>query len=174
MWKTWVQSLGWEDPPEKGIATHSSILRIPWNYIAHGVAKSWTWLSNFHFTFTLSNESWAFHVPISVRTAQPRSSPAAPDPGLALLSSVSNIQGSAAESSFFHLGLGWILLYLPKNPCLPAIPAAKFPHHENLPTSSYDTDKIVLDWCHLCILGDNGTHIFFTFHWIHELFSGHA
>ena len=28
----WVQSLGWEDPLEKGIATHSSILawRIPW------------------------------------------------------------------------------------------------------------------------------------------------
>ena len=32
MWKTWVQSLGWEDPLEKGTATHSSILawRIPW------------------------------------------------------------------------------------------------------------------------------------------------
>ena len=32
MRKTWVQSLGWEDPLEKGIATHSSILawRIPW------------------------------------------------------------------------------------------------------------------------------------------------
>ena len=29
---TWVQSLGWEDPLEKGKATHSSILawRIPW------------------------------------------------------------------------------------------------------------------------------------------------
>ena len=29
---TWVQSLGWEDPLEKGIATHSGILawRIPW------------------------------------------------------------------------------------------------------------------------------------------------
>ena len=29
---TWVQSLGWEDPLEKGMATHSSILawRIPW------------------------------------------------------------------------------------------------------------------------------------------------
>ena len=29
--ETWVQSLGWEDPPEKGKATHSSILawRIP-------------------------------------------------------------------------------------------------------------------------------------------------
>ena len=24
--KTWVQSLGWEDPPEKGMAAHSSIL----------------------------------------------------------------------------------------------------------------------------------------------------
>ena len=32
MWETWVQSLGWEDPPEKGTATHSSSLawRIPW------------------------------------------------------------------------------------------------------------------------------------------------
>ena len=29
---TWVQSLGWEDPLQEGIATHSSILawRIPW------------------------------------------------------------------------------------------------------------------------------------------------
>ena len=26
MWETWVQSLGWEDPLEKGNATHSSIL----------------------------------------------------------------------------------------------------------------------------------------------------
>ena len=32
VWETWVQSLGWEDPLEKGKATHSSILawRIPW------------------------------------------------------------------------------------------------------------------------------------------------
>jgi len=32
MWETWFQSLGWEDPLEKGKATHSSILawRIPW------------------------------------------------------------------------------------------------------------------------------------------------
>ena len=30
--ETWVHSLGWEDPLEKGIATHSSILawEIPW------------------------------------------------------------------------------------------------------------------------------------------------
>ena len=32
MWEIWVQSLGQEDPMEKGIATHSSFLawRIPW------------------------------------------------------------------------------------------------------------------------------------------------
>ena len=32
MWETWVQSLGWEDPLEKGKFTHSSVLawRIPW------------------------------------------------------------------------------------------------------------------------------------------------
>ena len=32
MWETWVRSLGWEDPPEKGRTTHSSILTwgIPW------------------------------------------------------------------------------------------------------------------------------------------------
>ena len=32
MRETWVQSLGWEDPLEKGKSTHSSILawRIPW------------------------------------------------------------------------------------------------------------------------------------------------
>ena len=31
-WEAWVQSLGWEDPLEKGTATHSTILarRIPW------------------------------------------------------------------------------------------------------------------------------------------------
>ena len=30
--ETWVQALGWEDPLEEGMATHSSILtwRIPW------------------------------------------------------------------------------------------------------------------------------------------------
>ena len=32
IWETWVLSLGWEDPLEEGMATHSSILawRIPW------------------------------------------------------------------------------------------------------------------------------------------------
>ena len=31
IWETWVRSLGWEDPLEKGTAAHTSILawRIP-------------------------------------------------------------------------------------------------------------------------------------------------
>ena len=34
MWETWVRSLGWEDPLEKGKATHYNILawRIPWGH----------------------------------------------------------------------------------------------------------------------------------------------
>src|SRR5574342_149943 len=33
MWETWVRSLGWEDPLEKGKTSHPSILawRIPWD-----------------------------------------------------------------------------------------------------------------------------------------------
>ena len=32
MWETWIQLLGWEDPLEEGMATHSSVpaWRIPW------------------------------------------------------------------------------------------------------------------------------------------------
>ena len=32
IWETWIRSLGWEDPLEKGKTTHPSILtwRIPW------------------------------------------------------------------------------------------------------------------------------------------------
>ena len=59
MQETWVRSLGWEDPLEEGTATHSSVLawRIPmdrgaWEATVHGVAKSWTRLSD--FTFFLS------------------------------------------------------------------------------------------------------------------------
>ena len=50
-----VPSLGWEDPLEKEIATHSSIFawEIPrteraWQAIVHGVAKTRTCVSNQH------------------------------------------------------------------------------------------------------------------------------
>ena len=49
MQETWVRALGWENPLEEGMATHSSILawRIPmdrgaWWATVHEVAKSWT------------------------------------------------------------------------------------------------------------------------------------
>ena len=44
MQETWVRSLGWENPVEKGKVTHSSIL-------AWRIAKSRTRLSDFHFYF---------------------------------------------------------------------------------------------------------------------------
>ena len=39
MQETWVQSLGWEDPLEKEMATHSSVLvwRIPWTEAPGGL-----------------------------------------------------------------------------------------------------------------------------------------
>ena len=44
MQETQVQSLSWEDPLEKGMATHSSILawRIPWTEEPGGVFSSWS------------------------------------------------------------------------------------------------------------------------------------
>ena len=41
MQESWVRSLGWENPLEKGKDTHSSILawRIPWTTV-HGVTES--------------------------------------------------------------------------------------------------------------------------------------
>ena len=59
MWEIRVQSLGWEDPLEKEMATHSSILawKIPWTeepgrlQSVRGVAKNQTRLSNFTFTW---------------------------------------------------------------------------------------------------------------------------
>ena len=49
MWEAWVQSLGWEDPLEEGMATHSSIVawrismdRGAWLAAVHGVPRSQT------------------------------------------------------------------------------------------------------------------------------------
>ena len=44
MQETWVRPLGWEDPPEKGIATPSSILawRIPWTEKLGGLQSMWS------------------------------------------------------------------------------------------------------------------------------------
>ena len=46
MQETWVRSLGWEDPLEKGVSTHSSILALEnsmdrgaWRATVYGVAE---------------------------------------------------------------------------------------------------------------------------------------
>ena len=59
--KTWVRILGQDDPLAKGMETYSSILawRIPWTerslagYTVHGIAKSWTQLSNWTTTLVI-------------------------------------------------------------------------------------------------------------------------
>ena len=60
MRQTWVQSLGWEDPLEEVMATHSSILawispkdRGAWQAMVHGVAKSRTRLSTHTHSITI-------------------------------------------------------------------------------------------------------------------------
>ena len=50
--ETWAQSLGWEDPLEKGKAARSSI--VAWRVcVVHGVTKSQTRLSAFHFALVI-------------------------------------------------------------------------------------------------------------------------
>ena len=65
MQKTWVWSLGWKDPLEKGKSTHSSILawRIPWTLSDIG-SQSQTQLSDLHFT--------SLHTPSGESNDQPK------------------------------------------------------------------------------------------------------
>ena len=51
MQETWVRSLGWEDPLDKGKATHlvvNSGLENSMDYTVHVISKSQTQLSDFH------------------------------------------------------------------------------------------------------------------------------
>ena len=68
MWGTWVWSLGWEDPLEEGIATHSSILawRIPmhrgaWWATVHGL-QSRTWLNDLAQHIYISQAQASVHI----------------------------------------------------------------------------------------------------------------
>ena len=65
MQETWVQSLGQEDPLEKEMATHSSILawknpmdRGAWQATVHGVARAGHSLATKPPTLRLSSEEW--------------------------------------------------------------------------------------------------------------------
>ena len=68
-WETWVQSLGWEDPLEMGMASVFGILAWRLQYpglensmdcIVHGDAKSRTWLSDFSLFTVVKNKSASF------------------------------------------------------------------------------------------------------------------
>ena len=50
MWGTWVRSLGWEDPLEKGRATHSSILALENSMVMGSQRVIHDWVT---FTFTV-------------------------------------------------------------------------------------------------------------------------
>ena len=70
MQETRVWCLGWEDPLEKGMATHSSILawRIPidrgaWWATVHGVAKNWTWLKNSSLCIMSHSKNYIYSFP---------------------------------------------------------------------------------------------------------------
>ena len=59
MWETQVQSLGWEDPLKKGMATYSSIpaWRIPWTEaIACGTCKTLYMTEQQTFSFSMVNK----------------------------------------------------------------------------------------------------------------------
>ena len=67
--ETWVWSLGWEDPLEKGMATHSSTLawRIPWTEEPQGLQSTamqraaHDWATN-NFTLTVNLEIYSTHL----------------------------------------------------------------------------------------------------------------
>ena len=82
MWETWVRYLGWEDPLEKKMATHSSILawRIPWMEEPGGLQSTGSqrvghdWATSFSFSLS-SKEQVSFNFviqPQSVVILEPK------------------------------------------------------------------------------------------------------
>ena len=65
---TWVWSLGWEDPLEKGTATQYSGLENSMDYIVQGVAKELMWLSDFHTSSEFTCSSSLFQSCLSITT----------------------------------------------------------------------------------------------------------
>ena len=69
MWETQVQSLGWEDPLEKEMATHSGTLawKIPWmeepGRLQSMGSQSQAQLSDFTFSFTFEKNDQFFPEP---------------------------------------------------------------------------------------------------------------
>ena len=76
MQETWVQPLAWDDPLEKAMATHSSILawRIQWTGEPGGlqslklqrVGHNWATNTSFHFIAKQTKKSMSGHIPFKV------------------------------------------------------------------------------------------------------------
>ena len=74
MQETWLRSLGWEDPREKGTATHSSVLawRIPMDkrslvgYSPRGHKKSDTKYTRSHFIKLYQNSSQGHVIAVDI------------------------------------------------------------------------------------------------------------
>ena len=66
---TWVQSLGWENPLEKGKATHSSFLawRIPLSVKSVGLQRVGQDWATYTFTFSLSHQEASISLLSSIR-----------------------------------------------------------------------------------------------------------
>ena len=60
--ETQVRSLGWEDPLEKEMATHSSILawEIPWTEEPGGLQSTGSQRVRHDFTFTFTLHAWHY------------------------------------------------------------------------------------------------------------------
>ena len=65
MWETWVQSLGWEDPPEKEMAPHSSTLawEIPWTKETGRLQSMGSQKVEHDWETLLSNRVQAYYTP---------------------------------------------------------------------------------------------------------------
>ena len=81
MWETWIWSLGWENPLEKGKATppQYSGLENSMDCIVRGVAKSQTRQSDFHFHYLLELAQTHVHwVGDAIQPSHPLLSPSPP------------------------------------------------------------------------------------------------
>ena len=107
MWENWVKSLGWEDPLEEDMATHSSILawRIPmnkgaWWATVHRVGKNQTWVSDWQHS-TIGENSVSVIVDFSVHVFKKQI-------GSALLSKVPGLRCNQVPSTHEDLYSCWL------------------------------------------------------------------
>ena len=135
MWETWIQSLGWEDPLEKGNGNplqysclENSMDRGAWEATVHGVAKSRTRLSDFTSLFSSKAFLLRSDYASSYKTGERHGSVAWPSslwlPGtksLSCLSSHQVCQGlSRMEGSSLYHSISVPLLALSPPPTWPS------------------------------------------------------